>query len=131
LRVHVVHHPEDADFVAGLARVLAPHRFEVRETPDGADLALVLVSRAALRDGLGDAPARALEAGLATLPVVLGADVVPLRFPVPPKHVPHVVDGGGVLRLLEDHRKVASRKIADGKRELFGYGLLLALLGRG
>jgi hypothetical protein len=130
VRVHVVHHASDADFVAGLAGVLGPHRFALHATPEGADVALVLVSRAALRDGLGDGPARALRAGLATLPVVLGGDVVPMRFPVPAKHVAHATEVGEVVRLLEDHRKNAGRKIAEGKRELFGYGLLLALLGR-
>jgi hypothetical protein len=130
MKVHVVHHETDADFVAGLARVLGPHRFDLHPTPEGADVALVLVSRAALRDGLADRPERALRAGLATLPVVLGGDVVPLRFPVPAKHVPHATEVTEVVRLLEDHRKNAGRKIADGKRELFGYGLLLALLGR-
>jgi hypothetical protein len=130
VRVHVVHHAEDAGFVASLVPVLATHRFEIRESPEGSDVALVLVSRAALRDGLGDRPAHALRAGVATLPVLLGGDVVPMRFPVPAKHVAHVDDAAGVLRLLEDHRKLASRKIADGKRELFGYGLLLSLLHR-
>jgi hypothetical protein len=130
VRVHVVHHPDDADFVSSLPAVLSPHRIEPWPTPEGSDVALVLVSRSALREGLGDGPARALRAGIAALPVLLGADLVPLRFPVPAKHLAHVRDGPGVLRLLEDHRRLASRKIADGKRELFGYGLLLALLHR-
>jgi hypothetical protein len=130
VRVHVVHHPADAGFVSSLPEVLTPHRIEIRPTAEGSDLALVLVSSAALRDGLGDGPARALKAGIDTMPVLLGTDVVPLRFPVPAKHLPHVESAAGVLRLLEEHRKVASRKTLDGKRDLFGYGLLLALLGR-
>jgi hypothetical protein len=130
VRIHVVHHPEDAGFVGTLAAFLTPHRFELHPTPEGSDVALILVSKAALRDGLGEGPGAAMRAGVAALPAILGGDVVPMRFPVPSKHVAHVDDGAAVLRLLEDHRKNASRKIADGKRELFGYGLLLALLHR-
>ncbi len=41
-----------------------------------------------------------------------------------------VKDPAGALRLLEDHRRNAAAKIADGKRELFGLGVLAALLAR-
>ena len=130
MRVYVIHHPSDADFAAGLAQRMVPRRFETRTEAEGSDLALLLVSKAAFRDGLGAAPAQALAAGLRVLTVVIGDDAVPLRFPVHAKHVPHATDVSEVMRILEDHRKVAGQKIADSKLELFGYGVLLALLGR-
>ena len=130
MRVFLVYHPADADFAAGLSTRMAQHRFETRTEPEGSDLAVLLVSKAAFKDGLGAAPAQAMAAGLRVLPVVLGDDAVPLRFPVHAKHIPHANETGEVVRILEDHRKVAGQKIADSKQELFGYGVLLALLGR-
>ena len=130
MRVHFVHHPEDRAFVAELVRVMAAHRFEPLESPEGSDLAVVLASKAALRDGLGAAPMQALAAGVRTVTIVLGNAVIPDRFPVPRKHIPHVSDVASALRLLEDQRRTASAKIAEGKRELLGYGVLLALLAR-
>ena len=130
MRVFLIHHPSDAEFAAGLSSRMAQHHFEVRTETDGSDLALLLVSKAAFRDGLGAAPHAALAAQLRVLPVVLGDDAVPLRFPVHAKHIPHASDAGEVMKILEDHRKLSGQKIADSKQELFGYGMLLALLGR-
>lgn len=130
MRVHFVHHPDDRAFAAEVERLMAAHRLERWPTPDGSDVALVLASRAALRDGLGDAPGLALRAGIPILTVLVHDDAVPLRFPAARKHLPQVSDPAGALRLLEDHRRNAAAKIADGKRELFGLGVLAALLAR-
>jgi|GEM_PF-2940888 len=130
MRVHLAHHAADAAFVAELTRVMTPHRFEAWPTVDGADAVVLVLSRTALREGLGAAPAAAVAAEVATLPMLLGDDLAPPRFPAHNKHMPVVRDGSGALRILEDHRKGAGQKIADGKRELFGFGLLLALLAR-
>jgi hypothetical protein len=130
MRVHLVAAPSDAAFVAELVRIMAPHRFEAWPTVDGADVVLLLLSREALRDGLGRTPADAIAAEICLLPVLLGEEVAPRRFPAHAKHMPWARDVSGALRLLEDHRKNASQKIADGKRELFGHGLVLALLAR-
>ena len=130
MRLHLAHHATDAPFVAELTRVMAPHHFEAWPTIDGSDAVVLVLSRTALREGLGAAPATAVAAELATLPMLLGDDLVPPRFPAHNKHMPVVRDGAGALRLLEDHRKHAGQKIADGKRELFGFGLLLSLLAR-
>jgi hypothetical protein len=130
MRVHFVHHAEDRAFVAEVARVMAGHRFEPADAAQGSDLAVVVASKAALRDGLGAAPLRALAAGVRTATVLLGEDALPDRFPVPHKHVPLVRDVASMLRLLEDHRRTGAAKIAEGKREMLGYGVLLALLGR-
>lgn len=131
MRVHFVHHAGDRPFVAELERVMAAHRFEPHGTLAGSDVVVVLASRTALKEGLGAAPAQALAAGVTIVTTLLGEDALPDRFPVPHKHVPLVRDVASALRLLEDHRRTASAKIAEGKRELFGYGLLLALLARG
>ena len=130
MRIHFVHHAADLAFVAALTAPLGTHHMEPWPTPDGSDLVVVLASRAALRDGLGDAPSKPLHAGAAVLPVLLGDDLIPLCFPVPSKHLPRVTDAGTLLRVLEDHRKTAGSKIADSKSDVFGYGLLLALLAR-
>lgn len=130
MRLHLAHHAADAAFVAELTRVMAPHRFEAWPTVEGSDAVVLVLSRTALREGLGAAPATAVAAEVATLPLLVGDDLVPPRFPAHNKHMPLVRDGAGALRLLEDHRKNAGQKIADGKRELFGFGLLLSLLAR-
>jgi hypothetical protein len=131
MRVHFVHHPADRAFVEEVARVMASHRFERHDTAAGSDVAVVVASRAAMREGLGTTAAEALAAGVPLLTVLLGDDALPDRFPVPHKHVPLVRDVASTLRLLEDHRRTASAKIAEGKRELFGYGVLLTLVARG
>src|SRR5438034_221396 len=99
MRVLLIHHPSDADFVAGLIEAMGRHRFEARAEADGCDFALVLASKAALRDGLGEAPAMALAAGLRVVPVVLGGDALPPRFPAHAKHVPRAADVADVMRL--------------------------------
>jgi hypothetical protein len=131
VRVHLVSHPADAPFVAELTRVMATHKFEAWPSLEGCDVAAILLSKAALCDGLGQTPAEALAAEIAVLPMVLGAEPAPRRFPAHAKHMPLARDVSGALRLLEDHRKNAATKIADGKRELFGFGLLLGLLAKG
>ena len=131
MRVHFVHHPADRPFAAEVERIMASHRIERWPTADGSDVALVLASAAAMRDGLGDAPRAALAAAIPVLTGLVHDDAVPLRFPAARKHLPLVKDAASVLRLLEDHRRHAAAKIADGKRELFGLGVLAALLARG
>lgn len=130
MRVHFVHHAAEQAFAAEVERLAAAHRIERWPTPEGSDVVLVLASAAALRDGLGDAPRAALGSGVAVLTVLVYDDAVPLRFPAARKHLPLVKDPAGALRLLEDHRRNAAAKIADGKRELFGLGVLAALLAR-
>lgn len=106
------------------------HHFERVGPPAEADLALVLLSPQALRDGLAKAPQRIHEAGIRVLPVLYGADLLPNRFPVARKHALTAADPHALMRLLVDVRKRQGRKIAQGKRDLFGYGLWLALLHR-
>lgn len=130
MRVFFVHHADDEGFVAEVARLMAAHRFERWPTAAGSDLALVLASAPALRDGLGGAPSAALSAAIPVLTCLLYDDAVPLRFPVPRKHLPLVKEPATTLRLLEDHRKHRNAQIIDGKRELFGHGVLAALLAR-
>lgn len=130
MRVHFVHHPDDAALVAEVERLGRGHRLEAWPTPEGSDVALVVGSRAALRDGLGGRPAAALAAGVDVLTVLVGEAALPARFPAARKHVPWVADAASALRLLEDHRRNAAARIADGKRELFGFGVLAALLAR-
>jgi hypothetical protein len=131
MRVYLVYRKEDADFGETLAREMAKKQFEAVEDPKVADLALLLVSRGALERGLGDHARRAMEQGLRTLTVLLGDDAVPMRFPVPRKHVDLVKDVAGVLKILADYRKNMSAKIIDSKSDLFGYGVLLGLVHRG
>jgi hypothetical protein len=128
--VHFVNHLADSPFVLEVERLMAAHQMHRHGTAEGSDVAVILASAAAMRDGLGDGPALALASGVALLPVVVGDGVVPHRYPAARKHIPLVTDPPTTLRLLEDHRKNAASKIAEGKRELFGYGILLALLAR-
>jgi hypothetical protein len=130
VRVHLVHHRSDAEFAGTIARAMAAGGFERVEGAQGADLALLLVSRAALEEGLGTAPKKALEAGIPVLPLLVGDDTVPLRFPVPRKHIPIAHDVAAVLKHLTEHRKTLSAKQSDSKQERLGQGLLLALLHR-
>jgi hypothetical protein len=130
MRVCFARHARDEAFVQSVVDLMSAHRMERHATPDGSDVVVLVASASALYEGLGDEPERALESGVPLLPVVLGEALVPRRFPAARKHVPLVSDAASMLRLLEDHRKNASAKIADGKRELFGYGLLLAMLAR-
>ena len=130
MRIHLVHHATDAPFATELTRVMAPHHFESWPTVDGSDAVVCLLSPAALRDGIGTAPATAIEAEIAVLPMLLGETPAPRRFPAHAKHMPIARDPSHAVRLLEDHRKNAAQKIADGKRELFGFGLLLGLLAK-
>lgn len=130
MRIQLIHHDADADFAGTLARTMAQREFERVERAQDADLALLLVSRAALEDGLGQAPSDALAADLAVLPLLVGDDTVPLRFPVPRKHIPVARDVAAVMKHLAEHRKTLSAKQADSKQERFGQGLLLALLHR-
>lgn len=109
---------------------MAPHHFEPWPTVDGCDAVVCLLSPAALRDGIGSAPAAAIEAEIAVLPMLLGESPAPRRFPAHAKHMPIARDASHAVRLLLDHRKNATQKIADGKRELFGFGLLLGLLAK-
>jgi hypothetical protein len=131
VRVLLLHHPSDQAFVASLLPELARGGFERVLAAPGADVALCLASRAALEDGLGGGPRQALEAGVPALTVLLGEDLLPAGFPVHRKHAPLAKDVAGVLRHLTEHRAQRGAHQIDGKRELFGYGVLLALLARG
>lgn len=130
MRVHVVAHAADRAFAEELARRLPACGMEASDGPVGADVALVLASSAALRDGLGGGPAAVLAAGTPVLLAVLCDVRLPEGFPAARKHVPLAADPAGAVRLLEDHRRNAANRIADGKRELFAHGVLLALLAR-
>jgi hypothetical protein len=130
MRIHLVHHADDADFAATLAREMASRSFERVDEARASDLALVLVSAAALRDGLGTAPKKALEAGVRVRTLLLGDDTIPLRFPVHLKHVDLVKDVATIVKLLVDQRKTLNAKIIDSKSDLFAYGLLLSLVHR-
>lgn len=130
MRLHLLAHALDAPFAAELVRVMTPHKFEAWPTVEGSDAVVCLLSKAALRDGLGAAPAAALAAEIAILPILIGDEPAPRRFPAHAKHMPIARDASGAMRLLEDHRKNAAQKIAEGKRELFGYGLVLGLLAK-
>ncbi|MFM8386268.1 MAG: hypothetical protein ACKOCB_05535 [Planctomycetia bacterium] len=130
MRILLIHHPSDASFVASLVPEMARRDFDRVEAPAAADLAVLLVSRAALEQGLGEAPRQALDAGLELLPLLLGEDVLPARFPVHRKHTPLCKDVAGVLKVLVENRKQRGAKQIDGKSEVFGYGVLLGLLAR-
>jgi hypothetical protein len=130
MRTYVVHHPSDLDFVTTLLREMERREFTRVATPAEADVALLLVSRAALERGLGRAPREALAAGIAVLTLLLGDDAVPPAFPVHRKHTPLVKDVAGVLKQLVEHRKQRDAHQIEGKRELFAQGVLLALLHR-
>lgn len=130
MRVHIAHHAAQAPDVLALVDEFETHHFERTGPPAEADLALVLVSPEALRDGLGTSPRRILEAGIRVLPVLYGADLLPRRFPVARKHALTAAEPHALMRLLVDVRKRQGRKIAEGKRDLFGYGLWLSLLYR-
>lgn len=130
MRVFVVHHPGDQDFVETLVREMERRGFDRVARAAEADVALLLVSRAALQHGLGSAPREALEAGIDALPVLLGDDAVPLRFPVHRKHTPLAKDVATVMKHLVENRKQRGAHQVEGKRELFGYGVLLALVLR-
>lgn len=130
MRLHLASHAADAPFVAALVPVMTKHHFESWPTVVGSDAVVCLLSKAALRDGVGGAPAEAIAAQIAVLPMLLGDEPAPRRFPAHAKHMPLARDVSAAIRLLEDHRKNAAQKIADGKRELFGFGLLLGLLAK-
>jgi len=131
MRTHYVTHPSDRPFADEVAQRASAHGLERADDLASADVAFVLASAAALRDGLGGAPAAALAAGVPVLLAVRGDVAFPDGFPVARKHLPLAVDAAGAVRLLEDHARNAASKIADGKRELFAHGVLLALLARG
>lgn len=130
MRVHLVHHADDRDFAATLAQEMARRDFDVVPPAEAADVVLLLVSAQALKGGLGRAPRQALEAGLDVLTVLVGDDTLPLRFPVARKHAPLAHDVPTVMKHLAEYRRQLGAKQIDGKRELFGYGVLLALLHR-
>lgn len=130
MNVLLVHHPSDRDFATTLAKEMERRDFARVEQAAQADLALLLVGAAALRDGLGRAPREALEAGIAVLTVLSGDDTLPLRFPVARKHTPLANDVPAVMKHLNEHRKLLGQKQIESKQELFGYGVLLALLHR-
>ncbi|MFM8979210.1 MAG: hypothetical protein ACKOSS_01915 [Planctomycetia bacterium] len=130
MRILLLSHASDADFVATLAKEMARRDFDCVSTPAEADLALLLASRAALEQGLGEGPRVALEAGLELLTVLLGDDAMPMRFPVHRKHTPLCKDVAGVMKVLVENRKQRGAKQIDGKAEVFGYGVLLGLLMR-
>ena len=130
MRVHLQHHEADAPLAATLAKGLTERGFVRAATPGEADVALLLVSRAALRDGLGTGPAEAVAAGIHVLPLLVGDDVLPPGFPVHRKHLPLPANAEAVVKHLDEERERGAARQIDSKRELFGLGLLLALLPR-
>lgn len=130
MRVLVLHHASDAALAAAVARELTTHGFERAGSVGGAEAALLLVSRAALRDGMGSGPADAIAAGIDVLPVLVDPDLLPPGFPVHRKHVPLASDVEGLVQHLLAHRERGDARQIDSKRDLFGLGVLLALLAR-
>lgn len=131
MRVRLLNHRDDEAFASTLRTEMARRDFDVAPPPEPADVALVLATAAALREGLGRTVREALEAGLVVLTVLVGDDAVPMRFPVHRKHTPLANDVPGVMKHLVEHRKHLGAHQIDGKQAVFGYGLLLALLHRG
>ena len=130
MNVFLVHHASDRDFAATLTKEMERRDFARAETAQGADLALLLVGAAALKDGLGRAPREALETGIPVLTVLSGDEAMPVRFPIHRKHAPLANDVPAVMKHLVEHRKQLGAKQISSKQELFGYGVLLALLHR-
>jgi hypothetical protein len=131
MRVALLHHPADAALAASVVREMTPHGFSRAGAVAEAEVALVLVSGAALRDGLGGGLRAALAAGLPVLPLLVEAELVPPELPVHRKHVPLAGDAQTVVRHLLEHRERGEARQIESKRALFGQGVLLALLHRG
>jgi hypothetical protein len=130
VNIHLVHHAADITLVAALAEAAAKVGFARVDTPAAAGLALVLVSRAALQEGLGRGPAEVLAAGVPVLTVLVDEDPLPPDFPIHRKHAPIARDVPALVALLTDRREDLGARQIDSKRDLFGYGVLLALLHR-
>jgi len=130
MRVYFVHHASDAALAVQVTEAMERHELTRAETLPEADVALVLASRTALARGLGREPQEALAAGRTVLTVLWGDDALPPGFPVAKKHAPLAKDVAGVLKLLLEHRAQRGAHQIEGKRELFGYGVLLALVHR-
>lgn len=130
MRIYFVNHADDDEAVAETTKAMEGRGFERAEAPTEADLAVLLVSGAALRDGLGDQPTALQQTGLRVLPVLWGTGMLPARFPVHRKHMHGARAPADLLKLLVDERKRFGRKIIDSKKDLFGYGLYLGLVHR-
>ena len=131
MKVHVLHHAADAALAKALVRELQASGFVGVASVREADVAVLLVSRTALRDGLGSGPADAIAAGIDVLPLLVDPDPLPPGFPVSRKHAPLASDAQAALRHLRERRERGDARQIDSKRDLFGLGVLLALLPRG
>src|SRR5687767_3597977 len=105
MRVQIQHHEADALLAATLASGLEERGFVRAATPGEADVALLLVSRAALRDGLGTGPGEAVAAEVQVLPLLVGDDVLPPGFPVHKKHLPLPASVEAVVKHLDRERE--------------------------
>ena len=130
MRVLLLHHAADAGLAKAVRTALPSRGFEPVSAVDGAEVVVVLASRAAFREGLGAAPADALARGLPVLPVLIGDDALPPELPVHRKHVPLARDPEAVVQHLLEHRERGEARQIDSKRALFGLGVLLAVLQR-
>ena len=130
MHIYFVNHADDDDAVAETTKTMEPRGFERVEDAADADLAVLLVSGPALRDGLGDVPSALQHTGVRVLPVLWGKGMLPDRFPVHRKHMHGARVPMDLVKLLVDERKRFGRKIIDSKKDLFGYGLYLGLVHR-
>lgn len=131
MNLHLIHHDADTALATALAAEAARAGFARVDAPAEAGLVLVLVSRAALKDGLGRGPEQALAAGVPVLTVVVDDEALPPEFPVHPKHVPLARGVPALVELLTERSEALGARQIDSKRDLFGYGVLLALLHHG
>jgi hypothetical protein len=130
VRITLLHHASDAGLAGKVRAELTEQGYELVAAPGDAELAVVLVSRAALRDGLGTGPAEAVAAGVHVLPLLVGGDVLPPDFPVHKKHAPLAGNVEAIVAHVVAHREAGDARQIDSKRDLFGLGVLLALLQR-
>lgn len=131
MRIRILHHADESAFARGVREEIERRGFEPVEGPGEADVGLVLVGRGALRDGLGTGLRDALEQGLALVPVLVGADAVPPGLPVAKKHLPLASDAAVAVRHVVERMAEGQAGRLDGKKELLGQGLLIALVARG
>jgi hypothetical protein len=127
MRITLLHHASDAGMAGRVRAELTEQGYELVAAPGEAEVVLLLVSRAALRDGLGTGPAEAVAAGIHVLPLLVGGDALPPGFPVHKKHAPLAGNVEAIVAHVVAHREAGEARQIDSKRDLFGLGVLLAL----
>jgi hypothetical protein len=130
MRVRLLHHADASALARAVAGELARQGLVAAPADEPADVALVLIDRGALADGLGPALRHALEQGVPLVPVLLGADLVPQELAIAKKHLPLAADAATAVKHVLERRAEGMAGRLEGKKELFGLGLLAALLGR-